>query len=529
MKTKYFVYARKSTEDEERQVMSIEAQLAEINEFARREGIKIAQTFIESKSAKKPGRPVFNEMVGKIYESKEPIGILAWHPDRLARNSVDGGQIIYLIDIKKIVSLKFPTFWFEPTPQGLFMLQVAFGQSKYYSDNLSENVKRGIRQKIRRGEWATLAPTGYVNNLKTRNIEPDPVKARILKKGFEEFADGKHSLETFRHRLFFLGLASKVGKPIAKGAVQGILTSPVYIGLIPHKGELHEGKFQPIVRKELWDRVQIELKRRSRPRKSKEGHNFPFTGLFKCGECGCMITAQYAKQRKFIYYRCSKKNGKCSQPYVNSTDMIKQLKDKLENIAIPEDWAVILLAEIDRIEKEDVREHRSFSQNLDIRVKELDEKLDKLVNSFLDGLIEKNFYLRKKDELLKQKVDFHEQIKDFGKKGDAWVELTRDWVEVARQAGKLAFSNDFLEIKQIVKKIGSNRRVKGKKVLLDVVPPFSFVSEYRRGRGLWIDCAGAGGGAKEKDEEEKTQLVLSCRKLLYEVRTFFQQKIDKKY
>src|SRR3989344_8999003 len=96
---------------------------------------------------------------------------------RLARNSVDGGQIIYSIDINKIVSLRFPTFWFEPTPQGLFMLQVAFGQSKYYPDNLAENIKRGVRQKLRRGEWLAKAPFGYINNPKTRNIEPDAVKS----------------------------------------------------------------------------------------------------------------------------------------------------------------------------------------------------------------------------------------------------------------------------------------------------------------------------------------------------------------
>jgi site-specific DNA recombinase len=84
-------------------------------------------------------------MIQKLYTSNEPIGLLAWHPDRLASNSVDGGHIIYLIDIKKVTSLKFPTFWFEPTPQGLFMLQVSFGQSKYYSDNLAENVSRGLR------------------------------------------------------------------------------------------------------------------------------------------------------------------------------------------------------------------------------------------------------------------------------------------------------------------------------------------------------------------------------------------------
>jgi len=123
MKTKYFLYARKSTEDEERQVMSIEAQIVELEEYAKREKLEIVERFIESKSAKKPGREIFNAMIAKINESKEPFGLLAWHPDRLARNSVDGGQIIYLIDTGKLVSLRFPTFWFEPTPQGLFILK----------------------------------------------------------------------------------------------------------------------------------------------------------------------------------------------------------------------------------------------------------------------------------------------------------------------------------------------------------------------------------------------------------------------
>lgn len=107
---KYFIYYRKSTEDEERQVMSIEAQLVELAEYAKRENLEVIEKFVESKSAKKPGREVFNEMMTKIHQSKEPLGLLAWHPDRLARNSVDGGQIIYLIDIGKIVSLRFPTF-----------------------------------------------------------------------------------------------------------------------------------------------------------------------------------------------------------------------------------------------------------------------------------------------------------------------------------------------------------------------------------------------------------------------------------
>ena len=168
--TKYFIYARKSTDEPEKQILSIEAQITELKEFAEKENLEIAETFIESQMAKEPGRPIFNDMLLKI-ERGNAEGILAWHPDRLASNSVDGGKIIYLIDTGKIISLKFPTFWFEPTPQGKFMLSVAFGQAKYYTDNLRENILRGIRQKIRRGELSAKAPLGYFNESRLRTIE----------------------------------------------------------------------------------------------------------------------------------------------------------------------------------------------------------------------------------------------------------------------------------------------------------------------------------------------------------------------
>ena len=147
---KYFIYTRKSTDNEERQVLSIESQLQELKDFAKRECLEVTDVFTESKTAKEPGREVFNLMLKRI--EKESIeGILAWHPDRLARNSIDGGKIIYLIDIGKIKELKFPTYRFDNTAYGKFMLSIVFGQSKYYVDNLSENVLRGLRQKLRRG------------------------------------------------------------------------------------------------------------------------------------------------------------------------------------------------------------------------------------------------------------------------------------------------------------------------------------------------------------------------------------------
>jgi len=478
MPTKYFLYARKSTEDEERQIMSIEAQLVELAEFAKREGLEIVEKFIESKSAKKPGREMFGQMITKIQQSAEPIGIIAWHPDRLARNSIDGGQIIYLIDTQKIVSLRFPTFWFEPTPQGLFMLQVAFGQSKYYSDNLVENVKRGIRQKLRRGEWLASAPFGYTNNPRTRNIEPDPLKAKIIRKAFEEYATGKHTLKSIGERLSFWGVVSSAGTQLSLSQMHKILTHQAYIGLIKHKGETYQGNFETIVPVATFEAVQKVLKRKARPRKTKQNHNFPFCGLLTCDECGGAITAQFAKGHGglYRYYRCSKKFGPCRQGYVQEKELANQLKTRLQDVAISEDWSEKMLAQIEVWEKEGQTKNEEYAQNLKDKIKETEAKLDFLVNSFLDGMIDKDVYLQKKNELIRIKTDLQQRKSDFGREGKNWVEPLRQFIFSAHHANKLAASNDFHAIKSLVEKIGTNRRLVGGKVAWLWAEPFELLA-----------------------------------------------------
>ena len=233
-----------------------------------------------------------------------------------------------------------------------------------------------------------------------------------------------------------------------------------------------------------------------------------------------MITAQYAKKGKYIYYRCSKKNGKCNQPYLKSKVMIERLKEELQKVSVSEYWAEIILAEIERQEKAGVKAQRSFYQSVKGRIRELDEKIDKLINSFLDGLIDKENYIRKKDELLKEKVGLQEREKEFGKKGVAWVEPARAWLELAKQAGMLALSDDLFEIKRLVKIIGSNRRVLDKEVLLDRVPPFDLLSKYPaflggRYKQVYI---------KEKDTVLSKEDVLLCRSLVNEVRTYYEQQ-----
>lgn len=186
---RYILYARKSTDVEHKQVLSIEAQLAELQKCAKDNSLVVIDTVIEKRSAKTPGRSKFAEVLKRI-QNGEANTILAWHPDRLARNSIDGGQIIYLLDQNRLADLKFQTFWFENTSQGKFMLNITFGQSKYYVDNLSENTKRGLRAKIRRGEFPGIAPFGYYNNTKSKTVHIDKHQAETVEVIFALYSLG---------------------------------------------------------------------------------------------------------------------------------------------------------------------------------------------------------------------------------------------------------------------------------------------------------------------------------------------------
>jgi len=477
-KPKYFLYARKSSEDDDRQVMSIEAQLFELRELARKENLEILTEFQESKSAKTPGREVFGKMMAQV-EKLEGVGILAWHPDRLARNSIDGGRIIYAVDTRKVVSLRFPTFWFEPTPQGLFMLQVAFGQSKYYSDNLSDNIKRGVRQKLRRGEWLNRAPFGYQNNPKLRNIEPHPVTARIVSLVYEEYAKRSHSFVSLAQFLADLGVVTRNGTPLAKVSIKRLLTHRAYLGFVKHGDEWFDGNFEPIVTPALFESVQKVLQTKERPRKRKIKHDFPFTGLFRCGECGGMISAQWATGKsggRYRYYRCSKKRGYCSQAYLQESELAKQLCTQLQTISLCDSYTDWMLAQVKEWEREEVGVSQSEVQNLSERIKANEARLEKLVSTYLDGDIPKVLYLKKKDENMRATLALKKNMKDFELRRNTWVEPLREWILDTKQANFLSSSTDFHEISSFVQKIGTNPTVRDKTVHFATPAPSQFVA-----------------------------------------------------
>ena len=457
---RYILYARKTTDVEDKQVLSIEAQLAELRKFAKDNQLTVIDTVIEKRSAKIPGRPKFGEVLERI-QAGEANAILAWHPDRLARNSVDGGQLIYLLDQRKLADLKFQTFWFENTSQGKFMLNIAFGQSKYYIDNLSENTKRGLRQKVRRGEYPSNAPFGYYNDKRAKIIKVDKQQAPLVVAIFEMYAKNESRFADIADYLYSQGIKTKGGKVYKPDKVKKILTNPFYYGHFVYRGEIHEGKHIPLISKKLYDDVQIVVALRCFRQQDHTKEPAPYCGLLKCG-CGMMITAENKTKRQkngnvhhYVYYRCTRKSKTitCTEQPVRSEPLDEQLSGLLAQFALPDGWGDWLRQRIDDTERKEQAESDVLLDDLRGKVAHLSGKLQRLLDSFLDELIDRQTYLAKKAELMSEKKSLEEKMSDLALGQCGWVEPMRQWLDKAISICSVAQNNDFTAKKSLLLEI----------------------------------------------------------------------------
>jgi len=504
---KFFLYARKSTDEPERQILSIEAQLFELREYAKKEGLHIVREFVESKTAKEPGREIFNDMIASIEES-EASGILAWHPDRLARNSIDGGRIIYFIDTGKITMLKFPTFWFDPTPQGKFMLSIAFGQSKYYVDNLSENVKRGIRQKLRSGIWPAWAPLGYINDKNNHCIVLDKEKAKFIKKAFVLYATGKYPLAQIRKIINTSGLVGRKGKLLSVSNYQYMLKNKIYYGIIEYNGELYDGKHKPIITKKLFDRCQEVMKQKSKP-KGRKLKPYVYRGFFRCGECGCFITTE--TQKGHNYLRCTKRKNPCSQRYTREEIITSQIKEKIKKVSLSSAWVNASITQFEKEKTEITHAESSFAQKLRDELMEIEIKLDRLLDLHLDGRLTQTEYTAKKQKLILVKKDLEEKIFSFGRKSNNRFELAIAFLKDTNQAEKYAQQENPERNRDFLKKIGSNFRIADRRLVCDFKNAWPVAEKYHG--------EAQRAGVKKYDFGKSESWL--C--FLDEVRTFFEE------
>ena len=461
---KYILYARKSTDTEDKQVLSIEAQLVELRKFAKDNGLVVIDELIEKRTAKMPGRPVFNSMIKRI-ENGEANGILAWHPDRLARNSIDGGQIIYLLDQTTLNYLRFPVFQFENTSQGKFMLSIMFGQSKYYVDNLSENTKRGLRAKVRNGDFPSQAPFGYLNDSRTKTIVLDKRYAPLVKEIFEKYARGDQTMSQLADFLRDNGAITITGKVFKDDKIKSILQNPFYYGYFFYKSELYEGRHQPIISKVLFDKVQLAIAERGHKKRAKK-EAVPFLGLMKCADCGMSITSETKTRtqkngnfHRWTYYRCSRKKRaiKCTNPPIREKDLLPQLSALLGKYAMSEKIFAFMNERIEQDEQAEIAGNASLLDDLRMQIAKLTNKQQILLDSYLDQDIDRQTFLAKKSEILSQKKSLEENLANLQANQNAWIEPMTKWLETAKSICYLLESDDFDGQKAVLSKLVADK------------------------------------------------------------------------
>ncbi len=348
-KIKYVLYARKSTESEERQVLSIDSQVKEMLELAERDGLEVVEIRRESHSAKESGqRPVYKEILEDVRRGRFN-GILTWAPDRLSRNAGDLGSIVDLMDQQLLLEIRTYGQHFKNSPNEKFLLMILCSQAKLENDNKSINVKRGLRTRVEMGLWPGPAPTGYMKEKRTdRKCETllDPERAPIIKKMFEKVAYEHWSGRKIYNWLKFdLNLRTAAGKKhLSLGNIYKILDNTFYYGVFeyPRKsGNWYTGKHEPIVTKELFDLVQSQVKSNVLRIENKE---FAFTKMMFCGLCGSGISAdeKFKKLKnggvaRYVYYGCTKARGvDCKCGYTEEKEVIKQFNELIEKINLNE-------------------------------------------------------------------------------------------------------------------------------------------------------------------------------------------------
>ncbi len=385
VKIKYCLYARKSTEQEDKQALSIESQVKEMLTLAERENLEIVEIKRESHSSKEVGqRPVYNELITEIRQGKFN-GILTWAPDRLSRNAGDLGSVVDLMDQKHLIEIRTYGQRFTNNPNEKFLLMILGSQAKLENDNKMINVKRGLRARCEMGLWPSVPPTGYLSHSdrnKKCEVVVDELRASVIKQMFEKVAnDGWSGRKLFLWLHDDIRFKTKSGKPLTLSNVYIILKSTFYYGEFEYPkggGQWYKGKHEPIISKELYNMVQEKITNDHIVR--SEGKEFAFTKLITCGLCGSGVTAdeKFKKLKdgsvnRYVYYGCTKfKDKSCPCGYIREEDLIEQLANIIDTVSLDE------IGMKDKI-KTEIEQHKKFQESVlgkiskeKIKVKEID-------------------------------------------------------------------------------------------------------------------------------------------------------------
>ncbi len=471
----YIIYARKSTESEDRQSLSIQSQIIEMQEIAKREGVRIIKIFQESKSAKEPGRPVFAEML-KFIEQGKAQGILCWKIDRLARNPVDEGQIKWMLQRGTIACIKTSDREYNPD-DNVVIASIEFSMANQYIRDLSKNVKRGLAEKVRRGEYPGCQSLGYTRDPKTKILQIDPATAPYVHTAFELYATHHWSLLKIADKLYEDGLRSRSGKKLGKSRLNRILSNPLYCGLFEWNGQVHKGVHPPLVSKRLFDEAQEKLfPERYLTRKTKR--EFLFRGLAICGECGLKITAEVKKGH--TYYRCTKSFGTqhCSQKYLREEELIKAIGKESKKVHF-DDEILDLIFEASKEKFLQLKgETTERKEELVASLEGVRKRRESLIEKFIDNAIPKEIYDRKYSESIEEEADIEEKIQHVDQENGDTMKDLKTIINFVRTAHDIFNKGDDDIKKEVASILSSNFALKDQEIAyFNLNEPFVWLAE----------------------------------------------------
>jgi DNA invertase Pin-like site-specific DNA recombinase len=434
------LYTRVSSKDQEKEGFSIPAQQKLLRSYALTNGLTILREFEDVETAKRAGRAAFGEMLTFLREHAQTCRVLLVEKtDRLYRNLKDWVTLdeidLEIHFVKENVVLSPGSRSSEKFMHGIKVLM-----AKNYIDNLSEETRKGMQEKAEQGIWPSRTPLGYGNVVGPdgkKIIKPEPETAPLIKRMFEWYATGLYSLKEVTRLARDASLRFRTSKaPLPKATIHAILRHRIYTGDFDWKGKTYRGSHEPIVRRELWDRVQRVLDQRYVGRHRKAKHDFPFSRLINCGHCGCALVGEIKKGR-YVYYHCTGYKGKCPEPYVREEVLEERFSDLLKRLAFDEevlDWVTEALRQS---HKDETHFHDQALARLQTEYGKLQNRLDAMYVDKLDGRIDVALYDRKAVEWQGEQTRLLRLMEEHQLANHSYLADGVQLLELARRAGAL--------------------------------------------------------------------------------------------
>lgn len=482
---RYICYLRKSSEDDETQVLSLGSQRSELEPLIENEKLHVIGELSESRSAKLGGqRSEFNQLVKKI-EKGHANGILLWSVNRLSRNASDTGAVIDLMDRGFLDIIKTPTQSFRNTPNDKFLLGLFASQAKLENDLKAVDIRRGLKKKAALG-WRPCNPLpGYKpggsqkKGLKT--IEPDPETFPIVRRFFRKLLKQEATIQQlYEEAIQKYQLKSSTKKNlITRSTFYRIFNNPFYYGEFEYpkgSGSWFKGKHKPMISRSEFYRLQKILERDTNPKPYSSKLSLPFRGLFRCGECGMSITGtvrhkvqKNGNQHTYKYYHCTKKSKllRCTQGYVSEELIKRKVMQLLNQIWLPREYVDYLIQEA----QNDFSELEKSSGSIDKAVKKKLDKLssrkNKLIEMRADGEIDADIFSSKMSELRDTKAQLEEQRADNRTLLSDALTYFIDELDFATLAKNKFENGSNNEKRAVIKHLGLNLHIYNKKVVIE--------------------------------------------------------------